>query len=251
MAKLNNKSKDLQNLELVNLVYEDLGWIAQQTSPNATDEQLRRISCSLRLLLGHKGRLIACWKILGMKPKNPLIVSSLLNLRGMSNVKFAAACGMQIGNSKHKGLVFSEKSIDDEEAKRIINDFQAKPLERELSLQDYMKSCSIYFEGKKIQRMHVVDFVANKKGGVHLDFERSSKKDKEKFDVLDALVSGDFKVWFGGKASNQNKAPDGAKDVIFSELMAIGQNVTQSPDIKRMMAECEKYLGKQKRKTQS
>jgi hypothetical protein len=68
-------------------------------------------------------------------------------------------------------------------------------LDYEFPLHEYKDSCSIFIRGKKIKRCHVIAYVANKKGGAHLDHSR--RKDEEAYRLLDAAEASGWR--FGGK----------------------------------------------------
>jgi hypothetical protein len=191
-----------QERELVENTLEDLRHIAKEAGPNADDHQLRRVSVQLRQLLVDD-YLIRSWRLLQLEPKAPTIIAPRLRPEQYGSEDFAVAGGGMVG-----GLAVGA-----------------------LHIADFMQSCAVYVKGRKVSRKQLVQYVANKKGGAHLDGSR--KNDEEAYSALDNVtdavqVKGDEKL--------------SPKNTIYLELLSIGQNLTQSPDIQRFMEAAEAAL---------
>ncbi len=225
------------DLEKIEIVHEDLAYIKGEAGPECSDHQLRRISVQMRHLI-NDDQLIQAWKLLAMQPKQPVIVAPRLRHKDLDTGAIAVAGGGQIGgvsigNAKFiRGRAFTEKEIK-EKYERERGD-----IEFPWNLSDYKQSCGVFIQRKAIQRRQIIAFVANKKGGAHLD--KSRKKDEEAYRCLDeAIISG---VLFGGLAASGQHGVKG-KDPVFLELLSIAQQVTSSPDIGRLMETIKLVLG--------
>jgi hypothetical protein len=215
-----------QQRELVEVTLEDLRHIARESVPECDDHQLRRVSVELRKLL-HEGYLVRSWKLLQLLPKAPIIIAPRLKTAGLGANDFVVAGGgalpgVAIGNFRVRTSAPSAEELKAEYEQEKGN------IEHPFSLSDYKESCAIYIRGQKVSRRQLVLYVANKKGGVHLD--KARKKDEAAYAMLDAAVESGF--WFG---------PTG-KNAVYLELLSIGQNLTSSPDIKRFMNEAQRHL---------
>src|SRR5262249_47815990 len=191
------------------------------------DHQLRRISVELRKLL-IDDNLVRSWKLLQLLPKAPIIIAPRLRTVGLGANDFAVAAGGNLPGVAIGNFRVRTRALSAEEIKAEYEQGRGD-IEYPFSLSDYKESCAIYMRGQKVSRRQLVQYVANKKGGAHLDNTR--KKDEAAYAALDAAVESGFS--FG---------PTG-KNAVYLELLAIGQNLTNSPDIKRFMNNAQMHLG--------
>ncbi len=223
-------------LEKIEVVYEDLAYLRDVAGPECDDHQLRRISVQMRHLI-NDDRLIQAWKLLAMEPKQPVIVAPRLRHKDLDANAIAVAGGGQVGGV-NIGIakIMPGRAMTEKELKEL-HEKERGDIEFPWSLSDYKQSCGIFIQGKAIQRRQVVAFVANKKGGAHLDTSR--KKDEEAYRCLDeAIKSG---LLFGGRAAS-GQYPVKGKDPVYLELLSIAQQVTASTDIGRLMDACKAVL---------
>jgi hypothetical protein len=216
-----------QQRELIALTLEDLRHIAKQSVPDCDDHQLRRVSVQLRNLL-IEDCLIRSWKLLQLEPKSPNIIAPRLRTEELQSTDFAVAgggniAGMMVGNAR---ITVGRASSPEERKARYEK--TKGDMEFSFSLSDYMQSCALFVQGQKISRRQLVQYVANKKGGAHLD--NSRKKDEQAYRALDAAIESGF--WFG---AGQTQPSHPGKNAVYLELLSIGQNLTTSPDIKRLI----------------
>jgi hypothetical protein len=218
-----------QDREFVELTLADLRHLAKETDPTCGDDQLRRVSVQLRNLLIYDW-LGRSWRLLQMEPKSPNIIAVRLRTEGLGQNDFAVAgsgdvAGMAVGNAR----VTLGRSLSPEEIKARYErekDEGAHPFK----LADYKRSCAVYVRGQKVSREQLVQYVANKKGGAHLDHKR--QKDEQAYVALDTAIESGF--WFG--------ASQPGKNAVYLELLSIGQNLTSSPDIVRFMEAAQSQL---------
>jgi len=174
-----------QERELVELTLEDLHHIAKETYPDCDDHQLRRVSVPLRNLL-IEDWLVRSWKLLQLQPKSPVIIAPRLRTEGLQPNDFAVAgsgnvAGVAVGNVR----IRLGRASSPEELKARYEQ-EKDDIKHAFSLSDYKESCALYMRGQKISRRQLVQYVANKKGGAHLDNTR--KTDEEAYSILDAAI---------------------------------------------------------------
>ena len=218
------------------LTLEDLLHIAKETEPECDDSQLRRISVQLRHLLVEDA-YVRSWKLLQLQPKSPTIVAPRLRADDMRPDDFAVAgggniAGLSIANAK----IMPGRALSAEEAKALY-EREKDDLAYGFSLSEFKDSCAVYVSGRKVTRKQLVQYIANKKGGAHLDHTR--RKDEEAYLSLDnALVNP---ILFGGRPAQNGKPAVPGKSAIYLELLSIGQFLTQSPDTKRFIESAKAY----------
>jgi hypothetical protein len=215
-----------QERELVAITLDDLRHIARETSPDCDDHQLRRVSVPLRRLL-MEDHLVRSWKLLQLQPKSPTIIAPRLRTDGFGPDDFAVAGGGDAGGAAVSNFSHRYRpalALSPVEVRAKLAD-----LEHAFSLSEYKQSCAVYAGGQKVSRHQLVLYVANKKGGAHLDHRR--KKDDQAYSALDAAIESGR--WFGPSKKN----------TVYLELLSIGQHLTSSADIRRFMDEAPRVLG--------
>jgi hypothetical protein len=213
----------LQDRQLVELTLEDLQHTARESVPHCDDHQLRRVSVQLRNLL-IEDWLVRSWKLCQMQPKSPVIIAPRLRTEGLGPNDLAVAGGGNVGHGNIGNFRFTKGASSPEEIRERYEQGK-RDIEYQFSLSDYKESCAVYIHGQKVSRRQVVQYVANKKGGAHLDNVR--KKDEQVYTALDAAIESG--LWFGGDADH------GSKNAVYLEMISIGQSLTNSPDILRFM----------------
>jgi hypothetical protein len=83
-------------------------------------------------------------------------------------------------------------------------------------LGKYLKSTGLYFMRRRITREDVIKYVANKLGGAHLDFDTQEP-------TYEALENANVNFNIMGKTG------------VFFELLSIGQLLTNSPSIAKLV----------------
>jgi hypothetical protein len=224
-----------QERELVEVTLKDLHHIAQETRPDCDDHQLRRVSVQLRSLLA-QDHLVRSWKLLQLQPKSPTILAPRLRTDGLGSNDFAVAgggnvAGVAIANFRYQGSALSPEEV------KARYEREKNDIEYPFSWSDYKQSCAVYVRGQKVSRLQLVLYVAHKKGGAHLDHTR--KKDEQAYCALDAAIESG--LWFGASPAGQPGQEHG-KNPVYLKLLSIGQNLTNSPDIRRFMDDASNVL---------
>ncbi len=210
---------------LIKIVAEDLKFLQDDWDEEISDASLRISSVILRKLLV-ENEYGKAWrtKIIGFN-KQPSItaVDSDAYMIGKNQEfpieKIAIAV---MGGATYKGTIiqgFRYKNYAEtpenvakeyERTKYLMNN------PREYMLNDFLNSTSCIVYGQKINRREIIQYVTNKKGGVHIDFQRNRQLD-EKFKLID-------KSYSSLKLVN--------KDYVYYELLSIGQAIANSEDAK-------------------
>lgn len=212
-----------EDIELLDLVQSDLIFIRENSKPEADDHSLRRISGQLRHLLVDQA-LLKAWRLLQLTPKQPTIITTKLDLD--NNCDFAVAGGGQANGIQVANVrVTIGRTLGEEEIRKRYEAEKDKPLKQAFTLQEFKDSSAFICGGKKIKREQVIKYVANKKGGVHLDTSR--KKDEEAYRLLDQADNG---MLIAGKKT------------LYLELLSIWQALTSSNDIERLILEINKVI---------
>lgn len=221
-----------QDLELIELVEEDLIHIGAETEPTCTDHQLRRVSVQLRSLLV-EDNLIKCWRLLGLVPKQPVIIAPRLRTEGLDARATAVAGGGQVGGAMIANVRLVEGWAPSPDEITAMYEKEKGDWEAPWNLSDYKESCGVFVNGMKIKRRQIVSYVANKKGGAHLDSSR--KKDEDTYKALDESLKG---LTFGGEMNALGEKVTEGKNIVYMELLSIGQQLYASADIQRLISAC-------------
>jgi hypothetical protein len=214
--------------ELLDQTHADILHLEEAFDPATSDDQLRRVSPVLRNLLVH-GHYRTSWRLLCMQPKSPTIIAPRLKTDGVPEGSFAMAGGGQTGPGRQISNFMLSPGIQN--VAGVVTDEQ----DYQFPLSEYMASCSIFAENRKISRHQIVLYVANKRGGAHLD--RKRKDDDASYKALDTLSF----IGIGGSRDDE-VITEKPKHPAFFELLSIGQQVFNSPDTKRLIARYEELF---------
>lgn len=227
-----------EDLELIEMLHSDLAHIAGQTVAESKDDQLRRISVQLHQLL-LEGHLHACWRLLGL-PKAAIIpankITNSFACTGSAEI-FSQGVEVALG----WGLDWS-MSFTGEDARRFAKAGveELKKMDpvtnAEMPLHEYLDSIAIFFRGQKVNRRQIIQYVALKRGGKHLD--RKRRKDDEAFLAMDDILKTRTSDFVYGREGEEMTI----KDPVYIELLAIGQHLAASPDIQKLRSICAEEL---------
>jgi hypothetical protein len=226
-----------EDRELVETTLEDVRHIARETEPQCDDHQLRRVSVQLRRLLVEDA-FVRSWKLLQLQPKSPNVVAPRLRADGLLPTDFAVAGGGDVGGISIGNAKFMPGRVLSPDERKALFEREKNDMEFNFSLSDFKESCAVYAAGKKITRKQLIQYIANKKGGAHLDHKR--RKDEEAYIVLDKTLENSMKI--GGRPPQHGLLAVPGKNPIYLESLSIGQFLTNSPDTKRFIEAAESHL---------
>lgn len=249
-------------LDEAGVVAEDLEYLMDEWVPKLVPREVRRVSPVIRRLLvdGLYGR---AWRKLGLPGEPWVTATSLDAMLGaVDRSLIVVACappGSTVSRVMRGGTMHIRANREIPEGSTIVvvpggeaglgpivaaitaenlNLTLAKPgeaakdeiaagighrLERGMSLTHYLNSSAALVDGVRLSRRQVIEYVANKLGGVHYDSTRNRKRD-EKLAILDSQLA----VY----------APANGPSATFAhgELISIAETLAESSDAARFRA---------------
>lgn len=212
--------------ETIAVALSDLRFIERECSPDCDDHALRRISVQLRGLL-IQDILANAWRLLEL-PQSPTIIAPRLQTDELTNDAISVAGGGNIGGISIGGFSFSTldpRMTPAEHQAKLLRSHE--DLQHPFSLSDFKNSCAVYFKGVKVSRQQVIAYVANKKGGAHLDSRR--REDDGAYKALDAFAESGFT--FGGRAAvvvNRGALSSATSDIPSKKWCLLGDDIDRS-----------------------
>ncbi|MBV8656407.1 MAG: hypothetical protein JO142_01145 [Burkholderiales bacterium] len=160
------------------IVAEDLEYLAHWGA-DISNAEIRRGTAVLRRLLVEDS-YGAAWRAIGetKQPSLPAVDLSLILGNDANEVIYALAGGANFRGVKmachmlHKG----SKAIGGEPPEPIRED--GYPFERMFTLSEYLSSMSGVVDGRSFNRREMIKYLANVKGGVHLNAQQSKAEAK-------------------------------------------------------------------------
>ena len=148
-------------------------------------------------------------------------VSDLTRFPSWKGLGFATADTVQLGDGLEMGelLLWKEDEITPEI--RAVLESESQP--RDMPLRKYLEAPCVIVNERPIRRDDFITYVANRRGGAHLDRRGRTKNPRREaaFELLDDLSADGFQV-------NQ-------QDATFAQLIAITRNVVTAPDLQLFM----------------
>ncbi len=203
---------------LLQTVVADLRRLESSWNGDSIDETiLRQESGILRRLLvdGTLRRLI---KQVNHREPQIEAVDLMALIGGVDRrlVAFASAGGGTYNNMTVEGTYIYRAAMTPEQIKQRYE--RSNPT-RFIGLGKYLDNPCLLIEGTSIKRSQLIQYFANKLGGVHFDERRNPAKEKA-FIMLDSFL---------GKASIADT------DAIHFELLSMGQALLKSPQIQELL----------------
>lgn len=201
------------------IVAEDLDYLRTWGS-EMSDGEIRRGSAVLRRLLIENVYGVA-WRAVG-EQKQPTVMAVDLKLvlgDQLPNMLYGIAAGVHFRGIQMSTLMM-HKGSQPARFHSPPTRPDGYPGERMFSLSEYLSSLSGVVEGRTFTRQEVVKYIANVKGGVHLNAKERKKEVK--------LVARLAKI--EKKLTVQNT------DGLLIEIAAIGQTIGRSADSAKLVA---------------
>ncbi|MCZ6690217.1 MAG: hypothetical protein O7H41_11475 [Planctomycetota bacterium] len=215
--------------EEVSLAVADLQYLRHDWDATIEDDTLRRGSVALRLLMVDD-TLGRAWRSVGLT-KEPRIKTVDLDsgISGFEKAKieYAQSAGGRFGGLRMGPPLFVVGQLTEKEEVLLRQpNLFGEP--RSFGLSEYLASTAIVVRGAEVTRREVIQYVANKKGGAHLDDRRDSSKKREvAFLALDSIPE---------------KAKIAGKHPVYFELLSIGQTTAGAEDIGVFLVHAKKCL---------
>jgi hypothetical protein len=206
--------------ESIVMVAEDLEYLASWPG-DITDPEIRRGTATLRRLLDEDA-YGAAWRAIGRKKQPTLMAVDLdLMLGGrVDTVVIALACGADFRGMKSVAICMNSGSVPLGTAPPTPIREGGYPFEQVFTLSEYLKSTSGVVDGRRFSRHDVIKYLANVKGGVHLN---SQERKKEKL-LIDRIGKAEKRFTFH------------TTDGLLVEAVAIAQSLGGSAEAKSLIA---------------
>lgn len=218
-----------EDRELIRTVSSDLRYLKEEWDESIDDDSLRRSSTTLRRLLVGEGTgdYSRAWRAVGLKREPSLQAVDLQPQIGPGlppSTHFLAAGGGTNGMMQATQITHLNRALNPEE---IAARFKAGSPTRWYGMREYLGSPDMVVVGTPISRRQIIQYVANKKGGAHLDHKRNAQGDIT-FTLLDKIGQGGVVL--------------ADKQVAYYELLSIGQAVARSPDAQHFITQANALL---------
>jgi hypothetical protein len=207
----------MQKDYLIKTIASDIEELKKSWGPAVDNDTLRRASPILRRLLIY-GDLQKAWKAVGFE-KELRIIAPFLEPLLDADVNHTIVAAVAGGGEFH-GKIFQLFYVSEGSEPVLPPEGMDSLDEVEFGLQGFMSSCGLFLEGERVKRKSIVNYLANKLGGTHLDFKRTRKGDEQIYSLLDR---------------HKGSFLEGEHDWYYLEVLSIGQLVSKSPDIQRFL----------------
>ena len=210
---MNYQQKELSKfvLEDLELLFEDFGGTTFQ------DKRIRNASAILNKLF-NEDNLMRAWRFNVGSMTVPMLIAPRLEYfieaDTYKQITHAIAGGATLEGAEYALAIVNTGQTG------ISVQPSIDPISHKYKIKEYFESVGLILFGEQISRFNLIKYVANKAGGKHIDFTRTSKLEKEKYEKIDQGIDV-FNI-FG-------------KNAVNVELHAIIQNVHKSDDIQYLM----------------
>lgn len=225
--------------ELYAMVASDIRFIRENSGPNARDDQIRRVSVDLHKLF-LEDAAGECWRDLGFKGGITIDVLELLPIE--ENLVTSLDLGCEIG-----GLTIANFRITEGPVKPPPTSAEGQPRNETshgqptitLRLKAYLEAVVARAREDTASRREIIQYVALKRGGKHWDVRR--KVTDGAYRLLDQLDASGIAFC----ASMDGPGLDGAKLPVTASMLAIAQQIVNSPDVMQLEKVCDSVVGNQ------
>lgn len=218
---INEKVKTLKT------VLEDLNDLFDEFNTDIfQDSRIRKSSATLNLLL-IEGILLRAWRFAVSNITTPYIVAASLNPFIENDPQ--KTIEMAMAGGAHLNGIFYALPMITKGGKNVEPKDDTNPTALKRKLGQYINDPGLVFEGKSISRSTIIQYLANKQGGKHLDFKRGKSKKEKDYLLLDKYAEYVFDIL-------------GKKNAVNLEVHSIIQALAKSEDIKYLMMKIKTEL---------
>jgi hypothetical protein len=192
---------------------------------------MRRSSTVLRYLLVDSPRwLLKGWPHVGLKGQPhvaALSLGPLLKRFPLDWIKFAYVGGAKLKVGSVGAICTWSDDLNRQQIQETLGFGSIYHIES-FKLTKFLESPCMVIQGVKVTREDVMKYIANKLGGAHLDPTRKTSSSLEqKYTLLDRVRAGLYLV---------------GRDSIYYELLSIGRNLIESPEIRMLRCRLVAHL---------
>lgn len=207
---------------LIKRVVQHLRYLRDNWDDSIELEEVVRNSNVLRTLLVHND-LGRAWRLCGYSYPIRLRVLTLMPI--LSTYDKDKILTAWTGGARYRDTTYALGVVLSTEQPNTSSSITPTTCQQELTLDEYRKNTCMVVQVKntglvEINRLELINYVANKLGGAHIDFTRKSNKPLEqKFIALDEA----------------HKYENVDRSIILLLVLAIGQELVSSRHIQRLM----------------
>jgi hypothetical protein len=193
---------------------DDLQYLRDEWGDKISESALRRGSVTLRQLLIYELYRKA-WREAGFEGA-PAVVAPNLD-RSMERKKdvrleLGAAGGGRVDGNYYAFVFYAPQGA--------APDPRPEEVRWKFEIGKFLRSTALVFQNRKIPRQAIIGYVANKRGGGHLDHKRETEGFGPAYAILD---------------NHADRMMMGDKNAVFYELMSIGQALANSADAAKLI----------------
>jgi hypothetical protein len=222
-----------QERDLIETVASNLRYLRDNWRPNADNHTLRRNSNLLRMLVVDDlyGR---AWRALGLSQQPSIVALDLATALDAAHPEwlFLALAGGSGYNGMTFGPAFVPTDAMPPEARARWEGVNLMP--STMPITQFRDSLCMIVYGVPVSRRHVIQYVANTRGGAHFGPSRSHSGDLVIHQALD-FITDDPR-----KAPIQLDIPP--KPLVYHDLLAIGRCLALAPDTMLYLERAEQAL---------
>lgn len=221
------------NLDLARVVGQDLDYLFKEWNQDIDEASMRRSSPVLRsLLIENKLQVIANDLGVDLKILAPDIYKGV-TLEELKTYNYWQAGGAKYNGMQIRSVMQIGRTMSDFEIAKMAYMAGQAWKNHPVKIKVFLRQPSFVVEGVIINREEVIKYVVHKLGGGHFDDARRSGSGgdialDDKYILLDKVRAG--RVMTGGK------------DVIYHELLSIGQRLINSRDIRNIRKRLQGYI---------
>ena len=209
----------LESLEVIRIVQEDLNDLFEDFGgDDYIDSRIRKASSTLNMLLIENNLSRAYKLAFGMlaeiRVKSPSL-EVFMNHDPNNTIVNGLAGGAHL-----KGIQYA-LYIKNEGSKSIDIPPNSNPIEIELKINSWLDRIGIIIDKTPIKRRFLLSYIANKKGGKHIDGKRGNSKKDIIYKLLDEKF--DFFIIYD------------KKNAVYLELHSMIQSLMHSIDIQKFL----------------
>lgn len=205
----------MEEKELLELVKDDLIFLREKWDNEITDSSLRRSSNVLRNLITYDliGKAARKLSLDYFVESSSIERKRIFELFEPENITLYAAGGAKYGSLTIQNSFMFKGILTPDKIKDLMEIQHPEKAIRRIKLESYKSLPSLIIDGELISKNDLIQYIANKKGGTHLDHKRNNNARDSRYILIDNIF---------------NKYEIAEKKIAYYELLSIGQEIANS-----------------------
>lgn len=215
--------------ELLELVRDDLLFLKDEWDNKIIDSSLRRSSNVLRNLVTHDllGKASRSLDYDFVIQTSCLSAETILNLFPIEDIILYSAGGAKFGGITIQSSFQINGAIQLDKMQTMMDIIHPEKQAMAVKLGNYKTLPALIKEGQIISKDIIIQYIANKKGGTHYDISRKESSKEIHFKILDNIIDA-YEL--------------STKNIIYFELLSIGQEISKTPSTDELISRINKAL---------